>query len=222
MSRYCCKSLREAARPWKFDNNRIRIAGSVNQNSQFGLRARKLFFIPGPKILLQQYRPGADIDPFSRALPPRHCPAAVHAFGSAHHRNPLATTQRAGVSAESARIEPACPQARAAAYPRIALERALGLRPNCLDVSRAPQTPHSCTYRRLVNRFRTCCFSHRCRLENRRRLRNRARCANCASHPACVAPGRPLRICRAGALVAGGGRRGAYGWPEIEGWRPKP
>jgi hypothetical protein len=46
-----------AARPGKFGNNRIRIAGSVNQNSQFDRWARKLFFVPAPKIVLQQYRP---------------------------------------------------------------------------------------------------------------------------------------------------------------------
>src|SRR5262249_17467294 len=55
--RYCCKSPRGAARPGKFGNNRIRIAGSVNQNSRFDLRARKLFFVPASKIVLQQYRP---------------------------------------------------------------------------------------------------------------------------------------------------------------------
>jgi hypothetical protein len=31
LGRYCCKSPRGAARPGKFGNNRIRMAGSVNQ-----------------------------------------------------------------------------------------------------------------------------------------------------------------------------------------------
>src|SRR5215469_2430502 len=55
--RYCCKSPRGAARPGKFGNNRIRMTGSVNQNSRFELGERKLFFVPAPKIVLQQYRP---------------------------------------------------------------------------------------------------------------------------------------------------------------------
>src|SRR5215469_11533943 len=58
--RYCCKSPRGAARPGKFGNNRIRMAGSVNQNSRFDLGARKLFFVPAPKIVLQQNRPDAE------------------------------------------------------------------------------------------------------------------------------------------------------------------
>jgi hypothetical protein len=33
------------------------MAGSVNQNSRFDLGVRKVFFIPAPKIVLQQYRP---------------------------------------------------------------------------------------------------------------------------------------------------------------------
>jgi len=33
------------------------MAGSVNQNSRFDLGARKLFFVPASKIVLQQYRP---------------------------------------------------------------------------------------------------------------------------------------------------------------------
>jgi hypothetical protein len=57
--RYCCKSHRGTARPGKFGNNRIRMAGSVNQNSRFDLGVRKVFFIPAPKIVLQQYRPEA-------------------------------------------------------------------------------------------------------------------------------------------------------------------
>jgi hypothetical protein len=61
IGRYCCKSPRGAARPGKFGNNRIRIAGSVNQNSRFDPWARKLFFVPAPKIVLQQYRPCAAI-----------------------------------------------------------------------------------------------------------------------------------------------------------------
>jgi hypothetical protein len=36
------------------------MAGSVNQNSRFDLGVRKVFFIPAPKIVLQQYRPIAD------------------------------------------------------------------------------------------------------------------------------------------------------------------
>jgi hypothetical protein len=35
------------------------MAGSVNQNSRFDLGGRKLFFVPAPKIVLQQYRPEA-------------------------------------------------------------------------------------------------------------------------------------------------------------------
>jgi len=57
--RYCCKSPRGAARPGKFGNNRIRMVGSVNQNSRFDLGARKLFFVPAPKIVLQQNRPSS-------------------------------------------------------------------------------------------------------------------------------------------------------------------
>jgi hypothetical protein len=38
----------------------IRMTGSVDQNSRFDLGARKLFFVPAPKIVLQQYRPDAD------------------------------------------------------------------------------------------------------------------------------------------------------------------
>ena len=40
--RYCCKSPRGAARPGKFGNNRIRTAGSVNQNSRFRSRCEKI------------------------------------------------------------------------------------------------------------------------------------------------------------------------------------
>jgi len=36
-----------AARPGKFGDNRIRMAGSVNQNFRFDLGARKLFFVLG-------------------------------------------------------------------------------------------------------------------------------------------------------------------------------
>jgi hypothetical protein len=36
------------------------MAGSVNQNSRFDLGVRKVFFIPAPKIVLQQYRPQAE------------------------------------------------------------------------------------------------------------------------------------------------------------------
>src|SRR5215469_4660331 len=36
------------------------MAGSVNQDSQFGLGAKKLFFISGPKIHLQQHGPYRD------------------------------------------------------------------------------------------------------------------------------------------------------------------
>jgi hypothetical protein len=54
--RYCCKSPRGATRPGKFGNNRIRMAGSVNQNFRFDLGARKLFFVSAPKIVLQQNR----------------------------------------------------------------------------------------------------------------------------------------------------------------------
>jgi hypothetical protein len=50
----------KVARPGKFGNNRIRMAGSVNQNLRFDLGARKLFFVPAPEIVLQQYRPRAD------------------------------------------------------------------------------------------------------------------------------------------------------------------
>jgi len=32
------------------------MAGFVNQNYRFDLGARKLFFVPAPKIVLQQYR----------------------------------------------------------------------------------------------------------------------------------------------------------------------
>jgi hypothetical protein len=56
VDRYCCKSPREAVRPGKLGNSRLRMAGSVNQNSQFGPDARKPFFVRGPKISLQQYR----------------------------------------------------------------------------------------------------------------------------------------------------------------------
>src|SRR5215831_15786426 len=57
---YCCKSPRGAARRGKFGNSsRIRMAGSVHRNSRFDLGARKLFFVPAPKIVLQQYRPKA-------------------------------------------------------------------------------------------------------------------------------------------------------------------
>jgi hypothetical protein len=62
LGRCCCKSPRGGARPGKFDNNRIRMTGSVNQNSRFDLGARKLFFVPAPKIVLQQYRPNAVIE----------------------------------------------------------------------------------------------------------------------------------------------------------------
>ena len=48
----CCKSRRGVARPGKFGNNRSRMAGSVNQNFRFDLGARKLFFVPAPKIVL--------------------------------------------------------------------------------------------------------------------------------------------------------------------------
>src|SRR5215467_5831807 len=51
---------RGAARPGKFGNNRIRIVRSVNQNSRFDPCARKLFFVPSPKIVLQQYRPDSE------------------------------------------------------------------------------------------------------------------------------------------------------------------
>jgi hypothetical protein len=34
----------------------------VNQNSRFDPWARKLFFVPAPKIVLQQYRPIATDD----------------------------------------------------------------------------------------------------------------------------------------------------------------
>jgi len=37
------------------------MAGSVNQNSQFDLGARKLFFVPASKTVLQQYRPRANV-----------------------------------------------------------------------------------------------------------------------------------------------------------------
>jgi hypothetical protein len=37
------------------------MAGSVNQNSRFDLGVRKVFFIPAPKIVLQQYRPLAAV-----------------------------------------------------------------------------------------------------------------------------------------------------------------
>jgi hypothetical protein len=37
------------------------MAGSVNQNSRFDLGARKLFFVPPPKIVLQQYRPTTEV-----------------------------------------------------------------------------------------------------------------------------------------------------------------
>jgi hypothetical protein len=37
------------------------MAGSVNQNSRFDLGARKVFSIPAPKIVLQQYRPIAAV-----------------------------------------------------------------------------------------------------------------------------------------------------------------
>jgi len=36
------------------------MAGSVNQNTRFDLAARKLFFVPASKIVLQQYRPDAE------------------------------------------------------------------------------------------------------------------------------------------------------------------
>ena len=71
--RYCCKSPRGAARPGKFGNNRIRIAGSVNQNSRFDPWARKLFFVPAPKIVLQQYRP---ISAVTHTQPPRQLSGA--------------------------------------------------------------------------------------------------------------------------------------------------
>jgi hypothetical protein len=64
LGRYCCKSPRGTARPGKFGNNRIRIVGSVNQISRFDPWARKLFFVPAPKIVLQQYRPAPEILPF--------------------------------------------------------------------------------------------------------------------------------------------------------------
>jgi len=37
------------------------MAGSVNQNFRFDLGARKMFFVPTPKIVLQQYRPSASV-----------------------------------------------------------------------------------------------------------------------------------------------------------------
>jgi hypothetical protein len=37
------------------------MAGSVNQNSRFDLGVRKVFFIPAPKIVLQQYRPYPEV-----------------------------------------------------------------------------------------------------------------------------------------------------------------
>jgi len=37
------------------------MAGSVNQNSRFDLGARKLFFVPASKIVLQQYRPYPEV-----------------------------------------------------------------------------------------------------------------------------------------------------------------
>jgi alpha/beta hydrolase fold len=39
------------------------MAGFVNQNSRFDLGARKLFFVPAPKIVLQQYRPEPEEPP---------------------------------------------------------------------------------------------------------------------------------------------------------------
>ena len=51
------QNSREAARPGKFANNRIRLAESKNQNSQFGRGGRKLFYVPGPKKVLQHIPP---------------------------------------------------------------------------------------------------------------------------------------------------------------------
>jgi hypothetical protein len=37
------------------------MAGSVNQNFRFDLGARKMFFVPAPKIVLQQNRPNSAV-----------------------------------------------------------------------------------------------------------------------------------------------------------------
>jgi hypothetical protein len=76
LGRYCCKSPRGTTRPGKFGNNRIRIAGSVNHNSRFDPWARKLFFVPAPKIVLQQYRPKPVIP--IRSIP--HRQHSLHRF----------------------------------------------------------------------------------------------------------------------------------------------
>ena len=34
----------------------------MNQNSLFGLDLEKVFFAPGPKIVLQHYRPEAEVE----------------------------------------------------------------------------------------------------------------------------------------------------------------
>ena len=75
--RYCCKSPRGVARPGRFGNNRIRIADSVNQNFRFDLDARKLFFVPAPKNVLQQYRPHVEVA--SPSMHPRRSLYAAYA-----------------------------------------------------------------------------------------------------------------------------------------------
>ena len=57
--RLCCKSRRHLIRSPKMGNIRIRRGEFLNQNSLFGLDLEKVFFAPGPKIVLQHYRPKA-------------------------------------------------------------------------------------------------------------------------------------------------------------------
>jgi hypothetical protein len=53
----CCKSRRHLIQSPKMGNIRIRRGEFLNQNSLFGLDLEKVFFAPGPKIVLQHYRP---------------------------------------------------------------------------------------------------------------------------------------------------------------------
>ena len=55
--RLCCKSRQHLARSPKTGNIKIRKGEFLNQNSLFGLDLEKVFFAPGPKIVLQHYRP---------------------------------------------------------------------------------------------------------------------------------------------------------------------
>jgi hypothetical protein len=61
LCRYCCKSRRCPARRAKTGNNRIQTTAFVNQYFLSHRNAGKVFFAPASKIILQQYRPIADI-----------------------------------------------------------------------------------------------------------------------------------------------------------------